>query len=122
MYHNRPFAVNSGNAAFGKNRLDKYASDYIQQKRERILQCYEPVPVSCPAPPVIINAMPLYTNLYSTLDLSSNVCSVTEINGNPPVIVTGIPNQNVYVVDPSGVLFGSTVCGIGQFASLRTFT
>jgi hypothetical protein len=65
----------------------------------------------------------LYTNLYTKMDLSYNFPIISDLSGNYPVTINpntsivnpnGIPFTN-YQIDPSGHLFGQTICGINNY-------
>ncbi len=59
----------------------------------------------------------LYVNLITKLDLSDNAIVVTDLSGNgyPVTINTTVEPYLTYNIDPSGNLFGNTVCGINNF-------
>lgn len=59
----------------------------------------------------------LYINLITKLDLSDNVIVVTDLSGNgyPVEIDTTVEPYLKYNIDPSGNLFGNTVCGIDNY-------
>jgi len=63
------------------------------------------------------NSAQLYSNLYSELDLSGNVPVISDLSGNiyPVSISTTTTPYLTYDIDPSGNLFGDTVCGINNF-------
>ena len=69
-----------------------------------------------------IDKSQLYINLITKLDLSSNIPGtkipiISDLSGNiSPVIIdkTAIPFLK-YNVDPSGILFGNTPCGINNW-------
>jgi len=63
------------------------------------------------------NTSQLYSNLYSELDLSGNVPVISDLSGNtyPTYISTTVIPYLTYNIDPSGNLFGNTVCGINNF-------
>jgi len=64
----------------------------------------------------------LYSNLYTKLDLSGNVYGgtlpiISDLSGNtyPVLISTTVQPYLKYNIDPSGVLFGETPCGINNY-------
>jgi hypothetical protein len=59
----------------------------------------------------------LYINLITKLDLSNNATVVSDLSGNihPIIIDTTVEPFLKYNIDPSGNLFGNTVCGINNF-------
>ena len=66
----------------------------------------------------VLDSSELYSNLYTELDLSNNVVSViTDLNGslNSVEIDPTLTPYLTYEIDPSGNLFGNTVCGIDNF-------
>ena len=60
-----------------------------------------------------INPKQLYTNLFTKLDLQ-DVVVVTDLSGNthPVTIDKTTSPYLIYNIDPSGNLFGNSVCGI----------
>lgn len=62
----------------------------------------------------------LYSNLYTKLDLSDlsgNTSIISDLSGNtfPVTIDTSVTPYLKYNIDPSGVLFGNTPCGIDNY-------
>jgi hypothetical protein len=62
----------------------------------------------------------LYSNLYTKLDLSDlsgNTSIISDLSGNtfPVIINTSVKPFLKYNIDPSGVLFGNTPCGIHNY-------
>jgi hypothetical protein len=63
----------------------------------------------------------LYSNLYTKLDLklltNENTPIISDLNGgtHPVTIDTTVQPYLKYNIDPSGVLFGDTPCGINNF-------
>jgi hypothetical protein len=116
---------------FGSKQQNLYSSDYIKQKKMKIQYCnIKP----CTVNPILLNASnvintvvknqndKLYNtsnlniNLYTKLDLKN----VNVIENNFPIVpsTTIDPSLNFnenYTIDPSGVLFGNTTCGINNF-------
>jgi len=68
----------------------------------------------------------LYINLISKLDLSGNLPIVTDLSGQAhPVSIDAsnnpLPPYLTYDIDPSGVLFGDTICGINNFVRFMVY-
>jgi len=65
----------------------------------------------------------LYINLYTKLDLSGNIPVISDLSGNifPVIINTSVTPYLTYNIDPSGVLFGNTPCGINNYVNYLTF-
>jgi len=70
-----------------------------------------------------INHTQLYVNLITKLDLSDNAVVVTDLSGNfyPVEINTTVEPYLNYNIDPSGNLFGNTVCGINNFQNYMVY-
>lgn len=68
----------------------------------------------------------LYINLYTKLnlsDLSGNIPVISDLSSNifPVIINTSVTPYLTYNIDPSGVLFGNTPCGINNYVNYLTF-
>jgi hypothetical protein len=142
----RPFAKYPAKPAFGEINEPLDAGNYIQNKKIKYSFC--PPNICRPNNNVYsqsnlmtlkrannlffhpiknaFNPNQLYSNLYSELDLSGNVAVISDLSGNYPVPVTSGPpvpgNLNYYYyIDPSGNLFGNTVCGFNNFRQYIVF-
>ena len=70
-----------------------------------------------------VNKANLYINLITKLNLE-NVPVIQDMSNNqiPSTINENIPNPYlVYNVDPSGNLFGNTICGINNFVNYMVY-
>lgn len=89
------------------------ASNYIENKRKRLLNCNP----SCV--PSTFDKSQLYVNLYTTMTLNSDIPVITDLSGGTfPVTIptaSSTPSYLTYVIDPSGILFGDTPCGINNY-------
>jgi hypothetical protein len=133
----RPFAKYPAKPTFGQINEPLEAGEYIQNKKSKYSFC---TPNIChPNKNVYsqsnfmalkrannlvlnpyvnsFNTSQLYSNLYSELDLSGNVPVISDLSGNtyPTYISTTVIPYLTYNIDPSGNLFGNTVCGINNF-------
>jgi len=130
----RPFAYNSAKSAFSNPNQSGDASDYIKQKKIKYSFCN---PNICHPnnnvntqsnllnlrqanalafyPYSNFNKSELYSNLYSTLQLNSNVLTITNLDGVNPVDITSSTEVYNYVIDASGQLFGINPCGLYNF-------
>jgi hypothetical protein len=133
----RPFAKYPAKPAFAEINEPLEAGEYIQNKKTKYSFC---TPNIChPNKNVYsqsnlmilkrannlvlnpyqnsFNPAQLYSNLYSELDLSGNVPVIADLSGNtyPTSISTTATPYLTYYIDPSGELFGNTVCGINNF-------
>jgi hypothetical protein len=63
-----------------------------------------------------INKANLNINLITKMDLSGNIPVIQDVSGNVPTTITttDVPYLR-YNIDPSGNLFGNTVCGINNW-------
>lgn len=133
----RPFANNNGKTTFAQIQKTLNTSDYIHQKKIKssfcnVTECspnnrynfgsqgnylnMKNVNYYALNPHYYINKTQLYINLFTKLNLS-DVIVVSELNGNnyPVQINTSVDPYLLYDIDPSGNLFGNTVCGINNF-------
>jgi len=127
-------------SAFGNIISTEYASDYIQNKKAKIVYCnnkktqleqksqsnlmlyykgqllHNYTDPSCNSS--LFNNANLVTGLYTQENLEG-VNVLSDISGNSPTIVDPLnsPFYKYYVIDPSGQLFGNTPCGINNFTS-----
>jgi hypothetical protein len=131
----RPFAKNNGKTTFAQFNQPLNAGEYTSIKKTKYSFCK---PDYChpnnnlysqsnylllkkandlATNPYDINHTQLYVNLITKLDLSDNVIVVTDLSGNgyPVKIDTTVEPYLTYNIDPSGNLFGNTVCDINNF-------
>ena len=137
----RPFAKNNGKTTFAQFKEPLNAGNYISNKKTKYTFCKpdycqqnknlysqsnylllkkanELVNNSCD-----INHTQLYVNLITKLDLSGNAIVVTDLSGNgyPVKIDTTVQPYLKYNIDPSGNLFGNTICGTDNFQNYLQF-
>jgi hypothetical protein len=138
----RPFInISSANRAFGEFKEPTDAGDYIQNKKARAKYC---VANKC-APSIKVysesdrllfnksNQLSLYpcANGINTANLNINL--ITRLNLREISVVKDLSNNTVpavidtnsipflrYEIDPSGTLFGNSICGINNFTKLLT--
>jgi hypothetical protein len=132
----RPFAKNNGKTTFAQFKEPLDAGYYTLIKKTRYSFC---IPDYCQPnknlysqsnymllkrandlrlnPCDYIDHTQLYINLITKLDLNNNVIVVSDLSGNiyPVTIDTKVEPFLKYNIDPSGNLFGNTVCGINNF-------
>jgi len=131
----RPFAKNNGKTTFAQFNKPLDAGQYTLIKKTKYTFCK---PDYChpnknlysqsnymmlkkandlALNPCDIDHTQLYINLITKLDLSDNAIVVTDLSGNgyPVQINTTVEPYLTYNIDPSGNLFGNTVCGINNF-------
>lgn len=124
------------NHCFGANRESLDAGNYIQKKKARATYCNSNVCIkkntdtyenynllhtaqqldNCNLP---FNKYNLNRNLFTELD-TSGLCVLQDASSNT-CATTIDPSLNIYdsyIIDPSGVLFGNSVCGINNFVNL----
>lgn len=135
----RPFSHNSAKSSFAQVKEPIEASTYTLLKRAKYTFCQ---PNICHPnknvysqsnlmllrtsnlltfrPCIKFDKTALYVNLYTELDLS-------DLSGNTPVIFdssnnifpatinTSVTPYLTYNIDPSGVLFGNSTCGINNY-------
>ena len=131
----RPFAKNNGKSTFAQFKEPINASQYTLIKKTKYSFCK---PDYCHPNKNLysqsnymllkqannlatnacdINHTQLYMNLITKLDLSENTIVATDLSGGsyPVKIDTTVEPYLKYNIDPSGNLFGNTVCGINNF-------
>lgn len=133
----RPFAKNSAKSAFAQFKESTYASDYTTVKKNQTIFCKQCV---CNPnkklysqsnyilmknsnklylnPCDSINKSQLYINLITKIDLSENIPIIKDLQTNSyPIIIDEYVSRPYlkYNIDPSGNLFGNSVCGIDNF-------
>jgi hypothetical protein len=69
----------------------------------------------------------LNINLITKLDLNNVSVISNNLTGQTPTPVvlnpaSGIPYYNNYNIDPSGVLFGNTICGINNYEKFMVYS
>ena len=126
------------NNCFGANRESIDAGNYIQKKKARATYCNSNVCIkkntgnyenynllhtaqqldtyNCYLP---FNKYDLNRNLFTELD-TSGVCVLRDASNNA-CATTIDPSLNIfdsYIIDPSGVLFGNSNCGLNNFVNL----
>ena len=132
----RPFAKYPANPTFAKVKEPNNASDYIAYKKTRNSFCLKNVCIPnrnlysesnylmykrannyITNPCSNYNKSQLYTNLYTKMVLNDEIPIITDISGNtfPVIIDTSVAPYTKYCVDPNGVLFGKSVCGLENF-------
>lgn len=139
----RPFAKYSAKPTFAQVKEPSDASDYITNKKTKYSMCS---PNYCHPnknmysssnylilkranqlavyPCSYFDKTQLYINLYTKLDLTNVEPIITDLSGNiyPVEINTNVVPYLTYNIDPSGVLFGETVCGINNWRNYMVFT
>jgi hypothetical protein len=139
----RAFTGNSGKSSFGTFIESQTAGDYILNKKAKVTYCN---PILCPIPTIknvdsegnlllkrkseylntygltaTLNKSNLSVNLITKLDLEG-VSVISDNSGNSPAVIdaNSIAYLN-YNIDPSGVLFGNSVCGINNFENFMVY-
>ena len=137
----RPFAKNNGKTTFGQIREPLNSGEHILLKKNKNAFCK---PNYCSTnnnlysqsnyialktannvkfnPFNCADHTELYMNLITKMDLN-NVTVVTDSSGNvnPVIIDTNAKSFLTYNIDPSGSLFGNTVCGINNFQNYMVY-
>jgi hypothetical protein len=132
----RPFAKNNGKTTFEQFIEPLNSSEYTLAKKYKSLFC--PIKPCIPPnkniysqnnylsykiytkdgvnPNNFIDTTALYINLITKINLE-DVVVVSDLSGNihPVKIDTTVEPYLKYNIDPSGNLFGNTVCGINNF-------
>jgi hypothetical protein len=135
----RPFSNYSAKPTFAQVNKSLYASDYIASKKTKYSFCnsnicYPNKNITSESNLLLLkkanilafypynnfDKTQLYSNLYTKLDLSDlsgNISIISDLSGNtfPVIINTSVEPFLKYNIDPSGVLFGNTPCGIDNY-------
>jgi len=144
MYHSNTTysgSTTNGKQAFGQSSTTQAAGDYISNKKANLISCNSKM--CLPKTPTINQSNYLllkkanyirYSNatnplgssknylasgLSTTIDLL-NVSVIENTAGvSPTTISTSSTPYLTYVIDPSGVLFGNTICGLNDINNFR---
>jgi len=137
----RPFAKNDGKTTFAQIKKSSNAGDYITNKKVKNMFCSTNYCIPRQniysynnylllkrgsnlfnKPYDYINKTELYINLLTKLDLK-DVLVISDLSSNQqPVIIEKTTEPYLkYNIDPSGNLFGDTVCGINNFENYIVF-
>lgn len=135
----RPFSHNSAKSSFAQVREPIEASTYTLLKKAKYSFCQPNIchpnknvysqsnllllraaNLSTFRPCNEFDKTALYVNLYTELDLSDlsgNTPVISDLSGNnfPVKINTSVTPYLTYNIDPSGVLFGNSTCGINNY-------
>lgn len=141
----RPFSNNSAKSSFAQVKESTDAGTYIHKKKAEYTFCKSNI---CQPNKNIysqsnllllrevndsyfnhfkeFDKTQLYTNLYTKLDLSDlsgNTPVITDLSGNsfPVIIDTNVTPYLKYNIDPSGVLFGNTICDNNNYLNYVTY-
>lgn len=114
----RPFAKYSAKACFGQVKEPTSSGDYISKKKAAYTNCWRQS--NCANSYKEFDQSQLYANLYTKLDLtpvSTVIPIIADLSGNifPVNIDVNMQPFLKYVIDPDGVLFGNTSCGINNY-------
>jgi hypothetical protein len=138
----RPFInISSANKTFGQFKEPKDASEYLHNKKARATycianKCSPSIKVYSESDRLLFNKsnqLSLYpcANGFNTANLNINLITRLNLRGVPVIqdassgaVPSTITLDSVpfldYVIDPSGILFGNSVCGINNFTKLFT--
>ena len=133
----RPFTnISSANKTFGQFKEPKDASDFIYNKKARATycianKCAPSIKVASESDRLLFNKsnqLSLYpcANGINTANLNINLITRLNLRGVPVIqdASSGVVPSTItldsipfldYVIDPSGALFGDSVCGINNF-------
>lgn len=138
----RPFKnSSSANKAFGVFSESQDAGEYIYNKKAKTTYCSNTCSPSLKfgsesnmllfktsyklgVYPCLnsINKANLNINLITKLDLSGNVPVIQDASGNTPSTITISTTPYLeYNIDPSGNLFGNTICGINNWEKYMVY-
>lgn len=137
------FNTNSGKTAFGVFKEPQNAGEYIHNKKAKTSYCFATgcttnIKVGSQSNKLLfglankliaypctnsIDKTELYINLITKLDLK-DVPVIADFSGNvvPTAINTStVPPYLTYNIDPSGNLFGNTVCGFTNYVKYMVY-
>jgi len=137
------FQTSSGRKAFRQFNEPLYASEYINNKKAKASYCFAnnctpSIKVGSQSNKLlfdlsnkltmypcknVINKTNLYINLITKLDLQ-DVPVIADFSGNitpTPISKTATAYLN-YNIDPSGKLFGNTICGVNNYVNYMVYS
>lgn len=136
------FKTNSGKTAFGVFKESQDAGEYINNKKAKASYCFATgcttnIKVGSQSNKLLfdlankliaypctnsIDKTNLYINLITKLDLKG-VSVVADFSGNVvPTTINASANPYLrYNIDPSGNLFGNTVCGFNNYVNYMVY-
>jgi hypothetical protein len=144
MYHTKTTysgTTTNGSQTFGQPSASRNASDYISNKKAKTTFCNSKI--CLPKTPTINQSSYLLlknanyirystttnpqgankNNLASGLNTTIDLLNVRVIQNNagesPTTISTSSIPYLTYVIDPSGVMFGNTICGLNDINDFR---
>lgn len=144
MYHtNTTYSgtTTNGSQTFGQLSASRNASDYISNKKAKSTLCNSKI--CLPKTPTINQSSYLLSkksnyirystttnpegenknNLASGLNTTIDLLNVPVIQNTSGVSPTTISTSSIhyltYVIDPSGVMFGNTICGLNDINDFR---
>lgn len=141
MYHtNTTYSgtTTNGSQTFGQLSASRNASDYISNKKAKATYCNSKI--CLPKTPTSNQSNYLLSkksnyirystekgenknNLASGLNTTIDLLNVRVIQNNagesPTTISTSSIPYLTYVIDPSGVMFGNTICGLNDINDFR---
>jgi hypothetical protein len=141
MYHTKTTysgTTTNGSQTFGQLSASRNASDYILNKKAKSILCNSKI--CLPKTPTTKQSDYLLSkksnyikystkkgenknNLASGLNTTIDLLNVRVIQNNtgesPTTISTSSIPYLTYVIDPSGVMFGNTICGLNDINDFR---
>ena len=144
MYHTKTTysgTTTNGRQAFGQLSANRNASDYISNKKAQATFCNSKICLpktpttnqsdylllknannirySTPTNPQGENKNNLASGLTTTIDLLNVRVIQNNAGESPTPISTSSIPYLTYVIDPSGVMFGNTICGLNDINDFR---
>jgi hypothetical protein len=143
MYHSNTTysgTTTNGNQSFGQSKT-QYAGDYILNKKAKLISCNSKT--CLPKTPTInqsnyilltksnylkyanvtnprgLNKNNLVSGLTTTIDLLAVPVIQNTLGVSPTTISTSVIPYLTYVIDPSGVMFGASICGLSDINNFR---
>lgn len=144
MYHTKTTysgTTVNGSKAFGHLSSTRFASDYISKKKATLISCHSntclPKTQSINQSTYLLSKKTNYTKysnvtnpqgknknqLASGLATTIDLLNVSVIQNNAGESPTTLSNSATpylsYVIDPSGVMFGNSICGLNDINDFR---
>lgn len=144
MYHSKTTysgTTTNGKQSFGQSSTTQSASDYILNKKANLISCNSKtclpktptmnqsnyllltkanyLKYANVTNPVGSNKNNLVSGLTTTIDLLDVPVIQNNLGVSPTTISTSAIPYLTYVIDPSGVMFGDSICGLSNINDFR---
>lgn len=127
----RPFTSAPGKPAFGTFYESQNAGSYIESKRKKTMYCFPTLCARTKSQGDLLTlryanyqAKTACFNSFNKANLQVNLITKLDIPG-VPVITAKFPGQARtvlnYTIDPDGILFGNSTCGLTNYTKYLVY-